>query len=358
MFQIFFYIDAQTFIDFVRTFDKLKHDVYCEIDSFYFDDYSFLNHSNATWEWNFPTGLPSSSSLRNPIILFETEGIHLAILKITDQNGLIDYDSLTVELNFLDAPSIVEEGFENDFLPIAWSQKAEINAGSWSVSNNIGGYSNSSHAALFDNFSIDSQGKNSDLMVNMNLNGTADLFLKFDIAYAQYDQTYSDTLSVLISNDCGATFTSLYKKGGQTLSTAPSNQELFVPTSNQWRTDSLNISNYQGDIIVSFRNKGHFGNAIYLDNVNITNNLGTHQNTNQNELSVYPNPICAGEILKLTSDFSDLNIELKDQKGKIVLKSKGIKTHNLKIPTELNSGVYLLTIEEKNHIWNKKIVIK
>ena len=44
--------------------------------------------------------------------------------------------------------------------------------------------------------------------------------LTFDVAYALYSQTgFSDTLRVQVSSDCGATWTNVYNKFGQNLTT-------------------------------------------------------------------------------------------------------------------------------------------
>ena len=86
--------------------DQLNQTVTCEIDSFHFDDYSYLAHQGATWSWQFPTGIPAFSNFRNPSVYFPNAGQHLAILTITDANGHTDTDSLYVTLDFF-ACSIV-----------------------------------------------------------------------------------------------------------------------------------------------------------------------------------------------------------------------------------------------------------
>jgi hypothetical protein len=92
------------------TVDKLSQTVFCAQDSFYFEDYSFLNHTNATWSWHFPTGSPATSSSRNPAVLFQNPGNHLAILTITDQTGQTDSDTLIIQTNNFVAPSFISEG--------------------------------------------------------------------------------------------------------------------------------------------------------------------------------------------------------------------------------------------------------
>ena len=122
------------------TVDKLSQTVLCASDSFYFEDHSFLNHLNASWSWQFPTGTPSNSSERNPAVFFNAEGNHLAILTITDGNGNQDVDSLFVSVTNFDAPSIVTEDFQGAFLPEGWFMTNVDNNGQWSLNSSVGGY--------------------------------------------------------------------------------------------------------------------------------------------------------------------------------------------------------------------------
>lgn len=337
--------------------DKLVQDASCSIDSFYFDDYSFLNHQNASWEWNFPSGSPSNSSDRNPSVYFGNEGNHLAILTITDQFGNSDIDSISVELNFIASPTLIQEGFENTFLPYGWSQVAEPNAGSWTNSSGAGGFGTSSKSAIFDNYNNDSQGKSSNLMVNFHVPNSSEMNLKFDVAYAPYGGQYVDTLEVLVSSDCGENFVSVYKKGGEQLSTAPNFQDFFVPNANQWRKDSLNISTFEGDLLINFRNIGYYGNVIYLDNVNILNSSTANVVELENKFQVFPNPICAGNWVNFgTNNKENYKVKLIDSKGKVVLQEKN-DANGFYLPNTTKQGIYMLQIESENHIWNLKMVV-
>ncbi|MFK5088299.1 hypothetical protein ACI4A4_27595, partial [Klebsiella pneumoniae] len=81
---------------------------------------------------------------------------------------------------------------------------------------------------------------------------------------------YSDSLVVLISTDCGSTFSRIYAKGGGTLSTAGSGANNFVPTAGQWRTETIDLAAYIGQsVIIDFQNINGYGNKLYIDNVNV-----------------------------------------------------------------------------------------
>ena len=59
----------------------------CSANTFYFKDLSTISSSGAKWEWSFPGGTPSSSTLRSPIIKYNNSGSYDVTLKVTNQNG-------------------------------------------------------------------------------------------------------------------------------------------------------------------------------------------------------------------------------------------------------------------------------
>jgi photosystem II stability/assembly factor-like uncharacterized protein len=338
--------------------DKLSQEVVCGIDSFYFDDHSFLNHTNASWNWIFPTGNPSSSNLRNPAIYFSQEGVHLAILQITDGNGNSDVDSIQVSVNFLNLPTSVSEGFEGAFLPSGWSVENQNNDAQWSLSSSAGGYGNSTKSAIFDNYNNDSQGNKDDLIMNFNPSAIANhSFLKFDVAYARWGSGYSDTLQVLASTDCGESYQSLYLKGGTYLATTPDNQSFYIPSASEWRTDSIDLAAFSNEtnLQLAFRNIGRYGNAVYLDNINIGDFAHIEENENDEPI-VYPNPVRAGEAITIQFR-GEFNAFLVDQKGSKIQIHKGTDALNLLISENCTAGLYTLQIQTPTRIWNERIAV-
>lgn len=72
----------------------------CTRDVFYFDDYSVLNHAGATWSWSFSPAPESVSSttVRNPEVVFGEAGTYTATLTVT-QGGFSDSESITVTVD-------------------------------------------------------------------------------------------------------------------------------------------------------------------------------------------------------------------------------------------------------------------
>jgi hypothetical protein len=337
--------------------DKLEQTVFCSVDSFYFEDYSFLNHQGASWSWSFPTGLPSSSTERNPAVFFANAGTHLAILTITDQFGNTDQDSLYVTVTEFAAQAFVNEDFQTTFLPAGWFQTNYDNNAQWEQTDDAGGFGNSTQSAIFRNFDLDSQGTDDDMNITMNTLNTSTMNMSFDVAYAQYGGQYSDTLEVLVSTDCGTSFTSVFLKGGTTLGTAPNSSNYFTPTASEWRTETMDLSAFTNfeKVIVAFRNKGHWGNNIYVDNINISSDLGIEETTKQ--FDIYPNPNVSGGTLYLEGIELGAKIILRDLNGKTIL-NQTISTSEISLPTSIQSGVYWINIQTENAIWNKKLVVK
>ncbi|MDP6909744.1 MAG: PKD domain-containing protein, partial [Flavobacteriales bacterium] len=76
--------------------DKLETLQHCEEDTFRYVDHSMLNHDNATWQWTFQGGNPSTASTWNANVVYENSGTFLTILTVTDSDGDSDTDSLYV----------------------------------------------------------------------------------------------------------------------------------------------------------------------------------------------------------------------------------------------------------------------
>jgi hypothetical protein len=195
----------------------------------------------------------------------------MVTLEVKDGSGVSDRDTMYVTTSNYTFPTVVNQGFQGVFLPSGF-QNVDLDAyGSWSLSTAAGAFGNSSQSAYFNNFDIYSNGGKSDLRFFINLSTPSLSKLKFDVAFAQYSTANSDTMAVLVSTDCGAHFTQVYLKGGSDLATAPDNTNSYVPSSSEWRTDSVDLSSFAGNsqVIVAFRNIGHYGNNLYLDNINL-----------------------------------------------------------------------------------------
>lgn len=292
----------------------------CSADTFFFEDHSMLNHTGASWSWTFQGGQPATSTLRNPAVTFSGMGSHLVVLTVTDGNGQSDMDSMTVTLTGVTATSIATD-FESSFPPNGYTTAASGNL-TWAQASGVGGYGNSSTSSKCDNYNVDGGGTSADMRAYVNLSSIQNAKVVFDVAYAEYGGQYTDTLEVLVSSDCGLTLNRLYRKGGQTLATAPNvTANEFVPNSTQWRTDTVDLSAYQGfsEVVVVFRSIGHFGQTMYVDNINVAGLVGVSAATSGDFAQLAPNPILAGESIVLRSNLDEtFQVRIYDLQGKVL----------------------------------------
>src|SRR5206468_5581952 len=108
-------------------------------------------------------------------------------------------------------------------------------------------------SAWFNDFNNATNFRHDDLVMPLFTYQNKDsVFLKFNFAAAVYsDPTTTtvpiDTLSILISKDCGNSFTTVYKKWGNGINTTGYNGPYtteFFPNIFQWKSDSVNLGNW------------------------------------------------------------------------------------------------------------------
>jgi hypothetical protein len=174
-----------------------------------------------------------------------------------------------------------------------------------------------------------------------------------------------DTLQVLISTNCGSTFTSLYKKwGGSLITRSAITTTSFVPTASEWRKDSVNLTPYinKGPVMIAFANSTGNENNVYIDDINLYKKK-SNVNLEKEGWLITPNP-STGPV---TVQFSTIPVNLK---GISVFSSTGQKVAekiiNNNAPATLYSfnlgkyasGVYIVRIVYSDHTISRKIIKK
>lgn len=239
--------------------------------------YDSSQYAPTSWAWVFQGGSPATSTLANPIVQWATPGTYSVMLTVSNANGS-DPETKLAYITVAGPIALpLQEGFQAaTFLPANWTQNNILNDMIyWERETGVGGFGTSTACAMFDNYNINALNERDEMRTpKYDFTNVGSARLRFDVAYARYSSFYTDTLEVKISTNCGATWTSIYLKGGTQLSTTGSdaNTVMFVPTSVQWRRDTIDISSLtanQGVVMFSFINRGHFGQPIYLDNINL-----------------------------------------------------------------------------------------
>jgi hypothetical protein len=198
--------------------------------------------------------------------------------------------------------SVTEEFTSGIFPPTNWfiiNPNADI---TWQRNASIG--NRTAGSAYFNDFANTNVDRYDDLaMPNYSYSAIDSIFLSFNLAHITKTLPGTtgsrlDTLTVLLSKDCGNTFTPIYKKYGEELQTVndPNFQismTNFIPLASQWRRDSVNLGKWLGAaeplFQVMFRFSGNMENNLYLDDVNVRTQVLPAKLKNDGYL-ILPNP--------------------------------------------------------------------
>jgi PKD repeat protein len=222
--------------------------------------------------WSFPGGTPSTSTAVNPTVVYNTVGSFNVSLTVSD-GVTTNTSSQTNYISTAGEQIPLSENFEgaND-PPTNWLNIDNSTQNvKWVKTNTASGFGTGGSSMMFDNYSWNNPGEKDELQLKrIDLSGYSKPILYFDVAYQAYTG-YADSLHVLLSTNCGSTFTKIYSKGGTVLATAGSGTANFVPTATQWRTDSVSLLGYAGqqNVVIQFQNVNGYGNKLYLDNIHV-----------------------------------------------------------------------------------------
>lgn len=326
-----------------------------------------------SWSWSFAGGSPSTSTAQNPVVTYSAAGNYNVALTVGDGTT---FNTLTKTAYVSSAGQLLphNQGFESQtFPPLQW---INIDGGSdskvWQRTTAASGFGTSTASMYFDNYNIDSQGNYDEIQTpKLDLFAYSNAKLYFDVAYQPYSTTtYIDSLQVLVSANCGASFNPVYTKTGNTLSTVSGvNTSNFVPTAAQWRRDSIDLTPYTGlnNVIISFRNIGYYGNNLYIDNVNVTGVINSSTLNLSLWLEAYytsesMRPALMNQGIGSNPDVVDtITVELhntttpyaKVYSTKAILMTNGTATASF--PLSALNGTYYIVVKQRNSIetWSK-----
>ena len=179
----------------------------------------------------------------------------------------------------------------------------------------------------------------------IDLSQTNFALLLFDVAHANYTG-FPDELKVVVSTDCGNSFidaNTLYTKSGSGLATVGSKTSEFFPTSeNDWRTESLDLTDYLGKKIqIGIIGVNGFGNNIFLDNISLI----TSEFTDIGMKAVLsPSPVLGFENHELTFDIVNFGSSVINSFDYFITHNNGNKQFFSATGLAINSGqVYTIT---------------
>jgi hypothetical protein len=243
-------------------------------------------------------------------------GSHILTVFSTEPNGTADQapadDTATKAVAIspiLDAP--LNEGFETTtFPPANWSIQNPDGLLTWERSTSTARTGTGSLTIRNYDYPV---ANTVDKFLSPVLKYSADVdsfFISFDYAYAQglqYPGSTNlplDTLEVQVTQDCGQSFTTVWKKWGEELQTINdpnlTNGSMFTPNNlSQWKNVNIYLSPFISDknFQVYFVAKSNKQNNVYIDNINIYTKTLPKRLKDQGYL-IYPSPFTNSFIIR------------------------------------------------------------
>ena len=341
----------------------------CLSDTIVLTDFS--NYLPRQWNWvfnpatvTFVNGTDASS--QNPEVIFDAPGVYSITLTATNLNG----SSMLEKVDVFTAGGLVPyfiETFEDGLALNNWVVKKAFSDYTWEIQE-IGGTTPGNKAAgiLLRN---KPEGQRDRLISPaFNLSGLTNASLEFEYAYAQRNDRLYDSLIVLVSADCGNSWTRIFaggEDGNGIFATHTLTSSFWPEAAADWciegwgaRCVNLDLSAWAGsaDVKVAFESYSDLGNPLFIDNVAVSQFVGI-QESNSNSIQVYPNPTNGSLQIKLGNDtYSE--IQLLNQFGQIIYKTTtNSKSTPVIIPDlGLSSGIYFVVARGTHGVSTVKVM--
>ena len=354
------------------SFDISKH-VVCTDEVVEFTDQSIYRPIQWDWQFNpstvsFINGTDATS--QNPEVIFDEAGTYSVTLTVWNLNGSSELTEFEAVISGGYQPWFNED-FENGLDLRYWSVENPDDDITWEILP-VNGWTHGAYSAginLNEYFSFTQR----DRLISppFNLQGMSNANLEFEHAYAKKYPQVTDSLIVLVSEDCGSTWKRLLalgEDGTGNFATHEMKTGGFIPSSAEdWcgagygsDCNSINLDDYVGkaNIMFAFESYNANGNQLYIDNVHVSQFVGLEEDKNDTEVNIYPNPNDGSFNIILGQNHSYNNIYISDLSGKKIAEYSINNKVNIFTPDEkLPSGVYLVKISGAQNSISKKIVV-
>ena len=154
--------------------------------------------------------------------------------------------------------------------------------------------------------------------------------LFFDVAYSNRNSSFRDSLLVGFSTDCGLTYTTVYRNGGDSLRTHSGINPADSLAFRRIVVDHPVLQQTQtGPYRLRFTTKNDFGGNLYLTNLGLFRffaaGAAPHQPHGWDRLSLYPNP-ASGSVVRISTSSGTLPpvIHVTGSTGRYLGSLKGV----------------------------------
>jgi PKD repeat protein len=327
------------------------------------NDYSSV--CSESWLWDItPTTFQfvegTNASSQNPVIQLNETGFYSVSLTVSNANG----NANLVKEDYLKAGGAsipFSEDFENGLTDKGWIIVNPNNDMTWeefTVSGNIG--TRAAGINLFEYYSI--LKRDQLISPSLDLSNSQNAVVHFNHAYALKNSiSYSDSLIVKISDDCGNTWTrilELAEDGSGNFRTHTPMIVNFIPAipedwcfnSNNNNCNIADISQWAGhsDVNIMFESVRLTGNNLFIDNVIVEPYTSVNKPL-ENDIrffNVIPNPSNGIMTLRCNNELTNGMVQVYNSFGQIILNDEiviGAKEKILDLSRQ-KEGLYFIRL--------------
>ncbi|MCB0476986.1 MAG: T9SS type A sorting domain-containing protein [Crocinitomicaceae bacterium] len=324
----------------------------CVGGSIQFTDLSYNTTTN--WTWNTTGGTADNANGQNPIVTYNTPGLH----PVTLTSGDAGSSDSEFKNNFIHVFPTTAGSFPHveDFEGYGSLPTSGLVSGfdghpyGWEIHNGVG--SSGTKAIKFNAFACPFGQLEREFIsypIDLTSATAGDIEFTFKMVYKLTDNMVgAEKLFVYFSDDCGETWTLGRQWFSTQINQGTSNFAYNPTTAGEYVMQSYTIpnnfkvSNFMYKMV--WKNTG--GNNIFIDDINIAylGTAGIEENV-LSGLSVYPNPFGDNITIKAQSEMNEAEIKIFDARGKLVKSLKKDIVDNLTINTsEFSQGLYIMEI--------------
>lgn len=376
--------DSVTKTSYITVSDDLLPDVdfmasanvVCMDEPVYLTD--LTDYCPSSWSWSFsPSGVVyldgTTMNSQNPIVTFLENGIYSVTLTASNSVG----SSTVTKEDF-----IMNGGYR---LPFTDPFETGFSTQHWTINNpdmkitwdtiSVPGTSPDNKAAWMNFFDYVYVNRRDQLISPVfDFSDFSNIVLTFRHAYAQRD-VLKDSLIILISEDCGNSYTRLLALGpdgtpNTFVTHEPMMEEFYPESENDWcggnygvNCYSIDLNAYSGkaDIKIAFESLNRRGNNLFLDDITLTGTVGVSPGTGiPNSIKIYPNPTTGMVNITFKHLDGDAIIHLYTLQGQTMITDKvsgsGAMIDRQFDLSRLNQGVYFLKVTTSERTSVQKII--
>lgn len=320
-----------------------------------------------SWEWifnppsvTFVNGTDQFS--QNPEVIFNESETYSVTLIAANLNGSSEKTIFNlVRAGGMNVP-LVERFNQNGFLANQWKVVNPDNKKTWEITQ-VNGLTETDMAARLDFSTYYSIGERDRLVSPpLDLRGYNNMKLGFKHAHAKRIPPISDSLIVLVSDNCGQSWTRIFadaENGSGNFATHVQ-ADPFVPLVREdwcgvgWGAPcfQLSLDNWAGkdNVLIAFETYSGYGNPMYITDIEISTTVQLSEIAAHQPLKVVPNPVKSSLIIQSENIERFEVLQLWNAAGKLLREMKNVANGSQIEVGNLPAGIYSIRASTNHNV--------